>query len=481
MQVRNNKYSFYSSGVTSWTLDPSLQEQALEMPQQFKKIHPGCFHAKNLVLPVELKEAAQIVLDKYPIQEIETRANTLKVYLQNRKRPSENDELQHIAKEYKREKIEKDGIDISSLPTEENEKYGKELENHVLKSLRTNVYNWKPVKYDAMMSMAYLAKMMSINYQSLWQVLNEIKSRDPDFQPKTLFDFGSGLASSVWAVNDTWPDAVQEHYCVDPSQDMNTLARLLLQGGDEDSSSFIYPNVYFRHHMPMSRNTYDIVVSAFSLLELSNQQERLKALWQLWNKTESYLVLVEFGNQSGYTSLMEARSFLLNLSENEQINPAEQDLCRGHVFAPCPHDLDCPLLQLNTNRRKDKRRPCKFEIQCPNLYEKRKSNHGWEKQNISYLVMKKGSRSDLSWPRALQNAVAKKRASNITMCTPTGKIETSHITVGKHGKILARLGKSILARDLIPIVQDTAMPLVDSTLNKESYEPNEEGMKVPSF
>ena len=27
-----------------------------------------------------------------------------------------------------------------------------------------------------------------------------------------------------------WPDSVCEHYCVDSSQDMNTVARLLLQG-----------------------------------------------------------------------------------------------------------------------------------------------------------------------------------------------------------------------------------------------------------
>lgn len=46
--------------------------------------------------------------------------------------------------------------------------------------------------------------------------------------------------------------------------------------------------------------TYDIVVSAYSLLELPNQISRLETILKLWNKTEQYLIIVEQGTNVGF-------------------------------------------------------------------------------------------------------------------------------------------------------------------------------------
>jgi hypothetical protein len=88
---------------------------------------------------------------------------------------------------------------------------------------------------------------------------------------------------------------------------MNTIARLLVQGG-EDHADTCFPGIYFRQSLPvasavintdgictqfcnrMFQNMYDLVICAFTLFELPSQNERLKLLLNLWQKTDGYLV-----------------------------------------------------------------------------------------------------------------------------------------------------------------------------------------------
>lgn len=108
-----------------------------------------------------------------------------------------------------------------------------------------------------------------------------MNSRDPGFQPQSLFDFGSGSGSALWsrvltclyvfvialltmfcsnrASKSSWnPKHIKEVFCVDSSIDMN-MALALLQGGvypsnqeetGEINSSPIQKDLYFRQFMP---------------------------------------------------------------------------------------------------------------------------------------------------------------------------------------------------------------------------------------
>jgi hypothetical protein len=110
-----------------------------------------------------------------------------------------------------------------------------------------------------------------------------MNSRDPGFQPQSLFDFGSGSGSALWsrvltclyvfvialltmfcsnrASKSSWnPKHIKEVFCVDSSIDMN-MALALLQGGvypsnqeetGEINSSPIQKDLYFRQFMPTS-------------------------------------------------------------------------------------------------------------------------------------------------------------------------------------------------------------------------------------
>lgn len=66
------------------------------------------------------------------------------------------------------------------------------------KILKQNIYNWQPINFDKLTSLTYLVGRGVQNYAVLRKIFNEIKSRDKDFRPKTLFDFGSGVGTVMW-------------------------------------------------------------------------------------------------------------------------------------------------------------------------------------------------------------------------------------------------------------------------------------------
>lgn len=46
--------------------------------------------------------------------------------------------------------------------------------------------------------------------------------------------------------------------------------------------------------------TSDLVVSAFTFMELPDRRTRIDTLLKLWKRTEKYLVIVEQGTTSGF-------------------------------------------------------------------------------------------------------------------------------------------------------------------------------------
>lgn len=70
---------------------------------------------------------------------------------------------------------------------------------------------------------------------------------------------------------------------------------------------------------------YDLVVSAYSLLELPSFSARIQTILNLWNKTQNYLVIVENGTNAGFKVINEIRDYIFkNQTENSV----------GHIFSP---------------------------------------------------------------------------------------------------------------------------------------------------
>lgn len=227
----------------------------------------------------------------------------------------------------------------------------KLFEQRVQKLVAQRTYSWRQLEYDAYRSLQYLLGRAAPEYAALRRVFGELARRRPAFAPHSFFDFGSGVGTGTWAAADQWRQSIFEYYLVDASRDMNDLADLLLRDGDENRPLELR-NVNFRQFLPAStevgfnqkgyrqvlvpwvsiirskyskimclciltlivQTKYDIVLSAFSLLELPDAKTRLETVRTLWNKCDRYLVLIEQGTRAGFNIINEARDFVLYTS-----------------------------------------------------------------------------------------------------------------------------------------------------------------------
>lgn len=74
----------------------------------------------------------------------------------------------------------------------------KKVHSQTMKLLKLKVYTWAPIQYDKYRGLMYLVTRSAPDYAVLYRVLSEIHSRDTDFRPKTLLDFGSGVGTVSW-------------------------------------------------------------------------------------------------------------------------------------------------------------------------------------------------------------------------------------------------------------------------------------------
>jgi hypothetical protein len=90
------------------------------------------------------------------------------------------------------------GIDSSSLPAEQQEELKFRFKGQVLKRLKQKLYYWRPVEYNEYRALLYMVARFAPEYTVLHRIFMELKTREPNFQPHSLFDFGSGVGTATW-------------------------------------------------------------------------------------------------------------------------------------------------------------------------------------------------------------------------------------------------------------------------------------------
>lgn len=360
--------------------------------------------------------------------------------------PPEEKEIHVFTKEIESKFIAKEKSnlkDFRELGEDEQLKIYIERNKKIEQVVKKKVLSWKEYKWTEYQAILYLAARLAPNYLATRFVFNEIKHIDPSFRPKTLFDFGSGLGTTMHVANEMWPASVHEHVNIDCSKVMIDLCDLLLKDGN-DSNSTIFNNVFYKQFLPVGRNTsYDLVVSAFALKEQPNVNSRIHVIENLWHKANDILVFIEHGNQAGTAAILEARSFILKMNgydpvaiynPNEVLNENQLDESTKnpnvHIMAPCPHHYCCPRLTREYGVF------CNFGVkffpipfgQNPMLLDE---------ERLSYVVFRKRPKFYNyfpSWPRVVQKPKRSPKLVNLKLCTPQGKIEELNVSKGKHDK-----------------------------------------------
>ncbi|KAM9322852.1 ribosome assembly protein METTL17, mitochondrial [Pholidichthys leucotaenia] len=419
-----------------------LQPQVDFLKGEPHKRHPGVTNLKTLRLPEKLQMAAQSIIRGAQVTNLPQRAHKLTYFLWSRKRAIEDLALRKkavsVEKTLWEEAMQKVG-DIDEQALEDR------IRKKVISELKRTTYHWTQLKYDEELGVVYMAARLAGGYAAVRRALNEIKKRDPSFAPHSLLDFGSGLGTVAWASHSCWGDSLKEMVCVDSSGPMNILAERLLKGDDEQAEPHI-KHVYFRRFLPVSPKVqFDLVVAAFTLSELLNAKDRDEAVFTLWRKTSSYLVLVESGTKDGHQMLMEARDALLKKQEK-----TVYDSRPASVFAPCPHEFMCPKLA------RERAFPCNFTQQYHPLRLPGHNDHQTEK--FSYLILSRTKSAvpeteGLEWGRLIAPVLRRTRHVHCRMCCLDGQLQHIVVTRKKHSRDVYRCARSSDWGDQLPIIQ----------------------------
>lgn len=372
--------------------------------------HPGITQSNFVAIPTWIKESVKIVLEdaQVPKSNLYEGGQKLKQHLHGR----------HIVDEKgNSKKLQFDNVQKNDIKNQ---------------SIHYSTF----IKYTTNLGLYYLAGRSLYDYSVLHNVLSEIKIKDTSFKPVTLFDFGSGVGTVMWAASGIWSDSLREYFAVDSSSAMHDISEKVAERN-------IHPikNIFHRQFLPaLPEPTYDIVVSSFSLMDLPDMKTRFDVIQKLWKKTTNYLVIIEEGTNSGFSAVNEARDIILfnrNLKSNCNNKLA-------YVFAPCPHDMDCPRHATDTT-------PCNFEISYHTLPLKSVSK--LERERFCYVILKKGERpvDDKQWPRIIRPTLKRSKHVICRTCTASGNLEEFIFTSYKCGKNAYRCAKACKWGDLLPI------------------------------
>lgn len=428
-------YANYSNRVE---IDARLREN-FESKEYKPRDHPGRTKVKVAKIPEDIQKSIKVILEDEGAKAFYQESEGLCNYLRSRRLPPEEGEIDEKAARIHRSVSNKvySKIDnnISKLTQEEIEQYNRKIQTAVFNVLKKNVYRWGNISYDKTTSLQYLMVRAAPEYAILLRILDEIKRRLPDFKPRSFFDFGSGVGTGTWAVNTHWNGDIFEYYCVDTSADMNDLSRLILCQG-KDNVPFPYKGYFQRQFLPASTDLkYDIVLSAFTLLEMPNMKTRLETIQKLWNKTENFLIIVEQGTNAGFKIVNEAREFVLNATESHS---------KGFVFAPCPNDAVCP-------RYLEHETPCNFLMKYETLQFPSKSE--LRAEVFSYVILRKGERppDDPQWPRIVRAPIVRSGHTICRFCTKQGELKEIIFSKGKYDQTTYRCARSSNWGDVLPV------------------------------
>lgn len=423
-------------------------------------------------LPVRLEMAARNKIEQMATKELRRDAAMLMSVMKNIKMPDDEEVLARKKADVLLELELRDKI--STYPQDEKYEEAKmtareELNRLVTGTLENRRRDWHYYEYDDYASALYMGVRLAPNYGCVRTVMKELHDLDPTFEPKSVLDFGSGMGTTIWAVNETWPDTVNEFTNVDLSKDQQSLCEYLLRGGKEHGPSI--PGLFYRQYLPaVNKMQYNMVVSAYTLLELPSGRSRTQTIENLWHLTDDVLVLVERGNKAGFQAINEARHFLLDKGGHdvtkkvrftlESRPQAKLYLPKNYVFSPCPHEFACPKLTAPSKQMLD---VCRFRISYEPFHIIPKLP-GMLKEEFSYVILRKGAHpsyfnTDFNrWPRCIARRNKASGALTFKVCCSNGQMAETVITKKRYGTELYEIAKKSDWGDILPVrMSDTYM------------------------
>lgn len=267
---------------------------------------------------------------------------------------------------------------------------------------------------------AYLAARMPATYAAVEQALAQVPIAALE-GARSVLDLGAGPGTATWALRERVPGLALATL-VETDAATVSLAKLLAEGRPEPENL----NLHWQDQPALlaakTATQHDLVLMSYCLEE-AGAEEGEALVRAAWAAARQGLLLVEPGTPAGFARLLKIRDMLL----------AEG----GHLLAPCPHALACPLAvgaesgqykQKPTAKERFDNMWCHFGVRLERrgLHRLIKGGDlGYEDEKFSFLYF---SRLDLppaapyrvlAWPKRISRHI------ELDLCSKSGNREKS--------------------------------------------------------
>jgi ribosomal protein RSM22 (predicted rRNA methylase) len=241
---------------------------------------------------------------------------------------------------------------------------------------------------------AYLATRLPATYAAVRASLDALTEARPDFSPKSLLDIGAGPGTALWAATDHWP-GIEKATMFEASPAARSVGEQLATDRIAAQTQWLTGDATL--DLAGARPA-DLVTLAYVLDELA-PPAIARLVERLWGLATDTLLIVEPGTPAGWRRIIEVR--------------AQMIAAGGHVLAPCPHHLPCPLVSPDW---------CHFSRRVARSRTHRLAKEAdvpWEDEKFIYLAVSRRPGQEraarvLASPKAGSGKVALK------LCRPDG-------------------------------------------------------------
>jgi ribosomal protein RSM22 (predicted rRNA methylase) len=243
---------------------------------------------------------------------------------------------------------------------------------------------------------AYAAYRLPATFAAIYAALTEVRTRRPDWQPRTLLDVGAGPGTAMWAVTTQWP-TLEHVTLLERDQHMLHLGQKLAQHAHSQAvKQARWRSVDLTGQWEETQ--YDLVICSYVLGELP-QAKREAISEHLWACTGDTLLFVEPGTPRGFELIRTVRTQLLAKGTT--------------TIAPCPHDNACPIQENDW---------CHFaqRINRTRLHRSAKgATLAYEDEKFSYVALSRTPGLPIAG-RVIRHPQKRGGHIHMELCTPEG-------------------------------------------------------------
>uniref|UniRef100_A0AC35FRU4 Methyltransferase-like protein 17, mitochondrial n=1 Tax=Panagrolaimus sp. PS1159 TaxID=55785 RepID=A0AC35FRU4_9BILA len=447
-------------------------------------------------LPEQAVEGLKVALVncQRPAKQLQHEADQMTEKLNQRRFPASPKEVQAARREIVGKIRSKENNDemipFEMLDEKIKKAHDNYLQKEVQKKLKKTRFNWKALEFGkSEEAAAFSLSRLAPYFAEVKKVLSEFERNG--FKPETILDYGGGCGSAFWAVREQWGDDFQEYCFIDTNDLITQFAMDIMRGSNSTEPGLISKKLYFRRALiPSLQNKYDLVIIHRTLIEIGSHEQRLELISRLWQRTNKYLVIIESDMEDAFSAIIQARNFILTnsvkidshilrqtLEENNLMSEEMSQIIydkqmsysekyclireklsdpnalptfieHGHVYAPCPHDLGCPKIDLPKGKKS-----CKFfarwnEIRADGK-TKSKKRDGTGVSAFSYVILEKGHRPGGVHPGRLLDKKTAGGCVTCTVCTPFDGLQ--RFPISKRAGPIYQLAKGAESGQLFPL------------------------------